>query len=77
MYVVQYLTETGTPSDNEFIGSYNTMEKAKKAKQLYIEDQIGKLTDVEKEPDFDLTEYNENLEYLERTVCIDKVVNRF
>lgn len=41
MYSVEYKTDTGSSSDNEFIGAYTTKSEAEIAKQKYIDYSTG------------------------------------
>lgn len=40
-YKVDYYTNTGSPSDNDFIGIFDTPEQAKLAKDEYINEHMG------------------------------------
>ena len=82
-YKVEYYTDTGTPSDNEFIGIYSTKEKAIIAKKRYINDQLGTLAEYT-EDNGDLNrrssieeEYYEDVQRLENCVVIEPVRNRY
>ena len=70
-YLVEYYSESGTSSDNEFIGFFDTREEAEIAKNEYINETCGTLEEWLK---FDTEdEYYETLEYYRGCVGIEEV----
>lgn len=82
-YKVEYCTDTGTHSDNEFIGIYDSYEDAKMAKKRYIVDNLGTLDQYLIANGYQLgdsdgiSDYNYELSRLVGCVCIEEVNNRY
>jgi hypothetical protein len=76
-YKVEYITQTGTHSDNEIIGVYDSPTEAAVAKQRYIADRVGILNEIENDPDFDIEEYRETLFDYTNNVLIEEFENMY
>lgn len=74
MYKVEYYTESGTPSDNEFIGIYTTPEEAADAKQRYLNDNCGPNPGIN-DPDYHDWLYE--MRSLRNCVIIQQVTNMY
>ena len=77
MWKVEYYTDTGTHSDNEFIGIYNTRAQAEDAKRQYIENQIGTEEQYCADNDCEPEEYREELQRLQGCVVVEEVTNMY
>lgn len=82
MFKVEYITDTGTPSDNEVVGIYSDIELANDAKIKYIDFSIGPKPTKEQFPnqsEFDefLEDWEYSYERLNQCVAIDPCVNLF
>lgn len=71
-FKVEYVTDTGSPSDNDFIGIFDTLEEAKKAKDNYVEVYIR---DIAVDYD-DIDDYNIEVNRFTDCVVIEKVKSR-
>lgn len=85
-YKVEYKTDTGTRSDDEFVGIYNTKEEAIKAKKRYIMEELGTLfqyTEANSDPNYPLSseqmeeEYQYDVDRLEGCVVIEPIKNLY
>lgn len=82
-YKVEYKTDTGTRSDDEFIGIYDSYEEAQKAKQSYINDDIGNLNEFLIANGYPLgdkdgiEDYNYSFQRLLNCVWIEKINNKY
>lgn len=83
MYKVEYKTDTGSPSDNEFIGIYTTKGDAGIAKQKYIDYSTGgseqeycKSNQSSGRSTMDLiNDYHEEVQRLKDCVVIEPALN--
>ena len=82
MFRVEYITDCGSPSDNEFIGVYEDIKLAKNAKKLYIDERIGPKPLIEDYVDqseftFDLDDWEEEIERMKNCVIVEEFKNLF
>ena len=81
MYIAQYNSDSGSPADNEIIGVYNTKVEAEKAKQKYIEHEIGTLpTQAELDLEgngYTVEEWQDDFDRLDECVWVQKVINKY
>lgn len=82
-YKVEYKTDTGTRSDDEFIGIYDSPGKAANARKKYIDDEVGTQDEFLiangyqlGDPD-GIEDYNYSLSRLQGCVWIEKVENKY
>ena len=81
MYIAQYNSDSGSPSDNEIIGIYNTKAEAEKAKAKYIEYESGPLptqAQLDLEGDgYTVEEWQDDFDRLDECVWVQKVINKY
>ena len=69
-YKVEYYTDSGTRSDDEFIGIYDSIEEAEEAKKKYILDEIGEKSLFDTE-DFLIEEWDYYNQKLDNCVVVE------
>lgn len=76
-YKVEYYTDTGTRSDNEFIGIYDTKKEAQEAKKKYIDSEIGEKP-LQDTKDYLIEEWEYDYERLMDCVVVESLpTNKF
>jgi len=74
-YKVDYYTSTGTMSDNDFIGIFNTPKEASDAKTEYIKVYMGESKEEYCElNECDEEEYYDELKNYENSIVIEPIL---
>lgn len=79
-YLVQYFSESGTQSDNEFIGVYDDYESAKLAKEEWIhqnivpKEELDKMLDSGKIDQYEYDDHLDQYDYYDECVVIEEIL---